>query len=175
MVSSAFSSCRWWTLLQLFTIATDAQNPPFSSTSTILFLLAPDTLQTSLLDLLWLLVSASGAALSYVLSFLFYPATQNESIWFKPWSVPLASGETLWTKLFLSLLLKGTGNNVMYIRAISLPQDVLEGQDRAQSPLLYWSSDTTPSVIHLAWLVSHSPALFQSAPSSHLQGISPGD
>lgn len=123
----------------------------------------------------WLVPQVQHLAMFFLFSSLFYHATQNESIWFKPWSVPLASGETLWTKLFLSLLLKGTGNNVMYIRAISLPQDVLEGQDRAQSPLLYWSSDTTPSVIHLAWLVSHSPALFQSAPSSHLQGISPGD
>lgn len=123
----------------------------------------------------WLVPQVQHLAMFFLFSSLFYHATQNESIWFKPWSVPLASGETLWTKLFLSLLLKGTGNNVMYIRAISLPQDVLEGQDRAQSPLLYWSSDTTPSMIHLAWLVSHSPALFQSAPSSHLQGISPGD
>lgn len=123
----------------------------------------------------WLVPQVQHLAMFFLFSSLFYHATQNESIWFKPWSVPLASGETLWTKLFLSLLLKGTGNNVMYIRAISLPQDVLEGQDRAQSPLLYWSSDTTPSVIHLAWLVSHSPALFQSAPSSHLQGISPGN
>lgn len=123
----------------------------------------------------WLVPQVQHLAMFFLFSSLFYHATQNESIWFKPWSVPLASGETLWTKLFLSLLLKGTGNNVMYIRAISLPQDVLEGQDRAQSPLLYWSSDTTPSMIHLAWLVSHSPALFQSAPSSHLQGISPGN
>jgi len=123
----------------------------------------------------WLVPQVQHLAMFFLFSSLFYHATQNESIWFKPWSVPLASGETLWTKLFLSLLLKGTGNNVMYIRAISLPQDVLEGQDRAQSPLLYWSSDTTPSMIHLAWLVYHSPALFQSAPSSHLQGISPGN
>ena len=100
----------------------------------------------------WLVPQVQHLAMFFLFSSLFYHATQNESIWFKPWSVPLASGETLWTKLFLSLLLKGTGNNVMYIRAISLPQDVLEGQDRA----LQRGIQCHPCRFHL-WTLTHLP------------------